>query len=79
MTIKIEIEEGRFLEAELVNSMELNRIARYGGLGLTYLMNVIDINSPYNTEYMWFKDDRTDKSYLMDITKKHIKRKSNND
>lgn len=67
MTIKIEIEEGRFLEAELIDSVKLNKLAHGTGMGLTYLMNVMDINSPYSTVYMWFKDDNTGISYLMEL------------
>lgn len=54
--IKIEYDatlENQILEGNLIDTIELNRMARSGKI-LTYCMNIMDEN---NIVYMWFKDD----------------------
>ncbi len=64
MTIKFKsFTDGRIMEGELVNTVELNKIARLNCKGLTYLMNVMDDETGY--VYMWFKDDDMDKNYFL--------------
>ena len=67
-TIKIvEDIEGRVIDGKLIDFAELNKIARNNCKGLTYLMNIMDVNSNKNTVYAWFKDDETETSYLIEI------------
>lgn len=63
--IKIETIEGHVIEAEQIDIVMLNRIARNNCMGLTYLMNVMD--SETTDCYMWFKDDRTGTNYLVEL------------
>lgn len=63
--IKIETTDGNVIEAEIIDLVRLNRIARNSCQGLTYLMNVMD--SETTNCYMWFKDDRTETSYFVEL------------
>ncbi len=65
ITIIIETIDGNIIEAEIIDLVKLNRIARNNCMGLTYLMNVMD--SETTNCYMWFKDDRTETNYLVEI------------
>lgn len=69
MKITIETLDGQIITGEVITLAELNKMARNNCHGLTYLMNVMDTNADKGADdaYMWFKDDRTDKSYLMVI------------
>lgn len=67
MKIKIETLEDITIEGELITFIDLNKIARNTCKGLTYLMNIMDINSSKNTTYMWFKNDDTNTNYLVEI------------
>lgn len=62
--IKIKNDE-RIIEGELVDLVELNKIAVMGGKGLTYLMNVMDDNT--TKCYMWFKNDDNKTNYFVKI------------
>lgn len=64
--ITIETIDDVIIAGTLVDTVELNKIARNIG-GLTYLMNVMDIESGKNTVYMWFKDSGMDKNYFVEI------------
>lgn len=63
--IKIETTDGNVIEAEIIDTVKLNKIARNTCQGLTYLMNVMD--SETTNCYMWFKDDRTETSYFVEL------------
>lgn len=63
--IKIETTDGNVIEAEIIDTVKLNKIARNSCQGLTYLMNVMD--SETTNCYMWFKDDRTGTNYLVEL------------
>lgn len=63
--IKIETTDGNVIEAEIIDLVRLNRIARNSCQGLTYLMNIMD--SETTNCYMWFKDDRTETSYFVEL------------
>lgn len=63
--ITIETMDGIIIEAKIIDFVKLNRIARNNCIGLTYLMNVM--NSETTNCYMWFKNDRTDTNYLVEI------------
>lgn len=63
--IKIEVNDEKIIEGVLVDLAELNKIARMKCRGLTYLMNVMDINTIKC--YMWFKDDDNDANYFVKI------------
>ena len=65
--IKIETLDDKTIEGKLITMSKLNEIARKNCVGLTYLMNVMDVNSVTNTCYMWFKDDSADRSYLVEL------------
>lgn len=57
--------EDQIIKAEIIDLVELNRIARNNCQGLTYLMNVMDVET--TDCYMWFKDDKTETSYLVKL------------
>lgn len=61
----IETTDGNIIEAEIIDTVRLNRIARNNCQGLTYLMNVMDVET--TNCYMWFKDDRTETSYFVEL------------
>lgn len=63
--ITIETMDGIIIKAKIIDFVKLNRIARNNCIGLTYLMNVM--NSETTNCYMWFKNDRTDTNYLVEI------------
>lgn len=63
-TIKIEVDE-MIIDGILVDLSELNKIARKGCKGLTYLMNVMDDNTA--NCYMWLRDDDNETNYLVKI------------
>lgn len=52
--------EDQTLEGALIDTVELNRMARKGKV-LTYCMNIMDEN---NMVYMWFKDS-TEANYFV--------------
>ncbi len=64
--ITIETIDDISITGTLVDTVELNKIARNNG-GLTYLMNVMDVKSGKNAVYMWFKDAGADKNYFVEI------------
>ncbi len=55
------------LSGELIDMVQLNKIARKNEKSLNYLMNVMDDET--TNVYMWFKNIDTDKNYFIDITK----------
>lgn len=63
--ITIETTDGNIIEAEIIDTVKLNRIARNSCQGLIYLMNVMD--SGTTNCYMWFKDDRTGTNYFVEL------------
>ena len=63
--IKIESMDEHVIEAEVIDLVQLNRIARKCYQGLTYLMNVMD--SETTNCYMWFRDDKTETNYFVEI------------
>lgn len=67
MMIKIETLDEKIIEGYEITWIEANKIAHGNCAGLTYLMNVTDINSTKNTVYAWFKDDATNINYLIRI------------
>lgn len=65
MNINFTDTEERKHDGVYIDTVQLNRIARQGCKGLTYLMNVMDENS--TDVYMWFVDDDTNTNYYVNI------------
>lgn len=53
------------IDGTLVTWADLNRITRQNCIPLSYIMNVTD--DVLGTVYAWFKDDKTEENYLLEI------------